>query len=365
MRHGPTNVAQDGTERRASPRPTGPHAVTHPLPPRLIIFSHPHIPTQTPHTQKISPGASIPSPLAYTHSREWNLLSWRHIRLSLSRPLSFLVLSLPRPPCRPLYPCLSRIRNTHTYLSRPRQMHQLHIHTCYITYPIDLKSPLFTFISHTTFLLNKVWPKNYFRVSTYIQHYKVIWRSTNANLHCMVPTMIFIPHCEFVYFYTIYKVSHNKEKRRASLSPSHTPLYAPFTYAHKTISRSSKSKPPENSRMFHLSLAIYAMTIIVFEAKARYVHWTSESTHYGHHLRLVVIIQSRAHRTTLYLLMTWLVDQLNAPRGTSSVASHYLTTIVPTCRLVSTLHLHSYKIHKIHSYKKQSWWWWCACHPAI
>ena len=25
----------------------------------------------------------------------------------------------------------------------------------------------------------------------------------NANLHCMVPTMIFIPHCEFVYFYTI------------------------------------------------------------------------------------------------------------------------------------------------------------------
>ena len=244
-------------------------------------------------------------------------------------------------------------------------MHQLHIHTCYITYPIDLKSHLFTFISHTTFLLNKVWPKNYFRVSTYIQHYKVIWRSTNANLHCMVPTMIFIPHCEFVYFYTIYKVSHNKEKRRASLSPSHTPLYAPFTYAHKTISRSSKSKPPENSRMFHLSLAIYAMTIIVFEAKARYIHWTSESTHYGHHLCLVVIIQSRAHRTTLYLLKTWLVDQLNAPRGTSSVASHYLTTIVPTCRLVSTLHLHSYKIHKIHSYKKQSWWWWCACHPAI
>ena len=131
-----------------------------------------------------------------------------------------------------------------------------------------------------------------------------------------------------------------------------SPLYAPFTYAHKTISKSSKSKPPENSRMFHLSLAIYAMTIIVFEAKARYIHWTSESTHYGHHLCLVVIMQSRAHRTTLYLLMTWLVDQLNAPCGTSSLASHYLTTIVPTCRLVSTLHLHSYKIHKIHSYKK-------------
>ena len=103
------------------------------------------------------------------------------IFVSLSRPLSFLVLSLPRPcPRRPLYPCLSRIRNTHTYLSRPCQIHQLHIHTCYITYPIDLKSPLFMFISHTTFLLNKVWPKKYFRISTYIQHYKVIWRSMNA-----------------------------------------------------------------------------------------------------------------------------------------------------------------------------------------
>ena len=121
----------------------------------------------------------------------------------------------------------------------------------------------------------------------------------------------------------------------------------------QTISRSSKSKPPTHSRMFHLSLAIYTVTIIVFGAKARYVHWTSESTHYGHHLCFVVIIQSRAHRTTLYLLKTRLVDQLNAPRGTSSVASHYLTTIVPTCRLVSTLHLHSYKIHKIHSYKNR------------
>ena len=96
--------------------------------------------------------------------------------------------------------------------------------------------------------------------------------------------------------------------------------------------------------MFHLSRAIYIVTIIVFEAKARYAHWTSESTHYGHHLRFVVIIQSWAHRIALYLLKTRLVDQLNAPHGTSSVASHYLTTIGPTCRLVSTLlHLHSYK----------------------
>ena len=86
--------------------------------------------------------------------------------------------------------------------------------------------------------------------------------------------------------------------------------------------------------MFHLSLAIYAMTIIVFEAKARYVHWTSESTHYGHHLRFVVIIQSRAHRTAQYLLKTRLVDQLNTPCGTSSVASRYLTTIGTTYRRV-------------------------------
>ena len=53
------------------------------------------------------------------------------------------------------------------------------------------------------------------------------------RLHCMVPTMIFIPHCEFVYFYNIYKVSHNKEKKEhLSLHRTH-PLYAPFTYAHK------------------------------------------------------------------------------------------------------------------------------------
>ena len=77
--------------------------------------------------------------------------------LCLCRPVSFLVLPLPHPhaPLWPLCPCLSRIRNTHTYLCRPCQMHQLHIHTCYITSPIDLKSPLLMFILHTTFLLNK------------------------------------------------------------------------------------------------------------------------------------------------------------------------------------------------------------------
>ena len=82
-----------------------------------------------------------------------------------------------------------------------------------------------------------------------------MWRSMNINLHCMVPTM-----------------KRNEEHLSLQRIP---PLYAPFTYAHKTISRSSKSKPPENSRVFHLSLAIYAMTIIVFEAKPRYIHQTS------------------------------------------------------------------------------------------
>ena len=107
------------------------------------------------------------------------------------------------------------------------------------------------------------------------------------RLHCMVPPMIFIPHYEFLYFYTIYKVIHNKEKRRASRI---TPPLRPFQVRTQTISGSSKSKPPAHSCMFHLSLAIYTVTIILFGVKARYVHWTSESTHYGHHLCLVVII---------------------------------------------------------------------------
>ena len=53
------------------------------------------------------------------------------------------------------------------------------------------------------------------------------------RLHFMVPTMIFIPHCEFVYFYTIYKVSHNKEKTKSISLHRIPPLYAPSTYAHK------------------------------------------------------------------------------------------------------------------------------------
>ena len=176
------------------------------------------------------------------------------------------------------------------------------------------------------------------------------------RLHCTVPTMIFIPHCEFVFLILYIKlVIIKRNEEHLSLHRIPPPSMPLFTYARKLSPGPLKVSPPAHSRMFHLSLVIYTMTIIVFETKAWYVHWTSESTHHGHHLHFVVIIQSWAHRTTLYLLMTWLVDQLNAPRGTSSVASHYLTTIEPTSRLVSTLH----------SYKKQSWRWWCACHPAI
>ena len=137
------------------------------------------------------------------------------------------------------------------------------------------------------------------------------------------------------YIFILYMKLVIIERNKEHLSPSHTPPLRPFHVRTQTISRSSKSKPPTHSRMFHLSLAIYTVTIIVFEAKARYIHWTSEFTHYSHHLRFVVIIQSRAHRTALYLLKTWLVDQLNTPRGTSSVASHYLTTIVPTWHVTS------------------------------
>ena len=132
MRHGPTNVAQDGTERRASPRPTGPHAVTHPLPPGLVIFSHPHIPIQTPHKKISSCFYPLP-PCIYTLKG----ISRRDIIfISFSLDHSHFSCYLSHAPRRPLYPCLSRIRNTHKYLSRPCQMHQLHIHTCYITYPL-------------------------------------------------------------------------------------------------------------------------------------------------------------------------------------------------------------------------------------
>ena len=116
MRHGPTNVVQDGTEQRASPRPTGPHAVTHPLHPGLVIFSHPHIPTQTPH-KKISPRASIPSPLAYTHSRaSLTVTSCLCLSLDLSH-FSCYLSHTPPPPADPsIHASLEYVIHTHTSL---------------------------------------------------------------------------------------------------------------------------------------------------------------------------------------------------------------------------------------------------------
>ena len=149
--------------RRSEPN-EGPHLDPpdltrwHTLCPHVSLSSHTHTYQHKHHTHiKFLLVPLFPPPL-HIHT-QGNGISCRDvIFVSLSLDHSHFSCYLSHAPRRPLYPCLSRIRNTHTYLSRPRQMHQLHIHTCYITYPIDLKSPLFTFISHTTFLLNKVWP---------------------------------------------------------------------------------------------------------------------------------------------------------------------------------------------------------------
>ena len=69
----------------------------HTLCPHVSLSSHTHTYQHKHHTQKIyAPGASIHSPL-HIHT-QGNLSPWCHIHLSLSRPLSFLVLSLPRRP---------------------------------------------------------------------------------------------------------------------------------------------------------------------------------------------------------------------------------------------------------------------------
>ena len=115
MRHGPTNVAQDGTEQRVSPRPTGPHTVTHPLPPRLIIFSHPHIPTQTPHTQKHSPSASIP-PCIYTLKGMESLVVMSYSSLSLDHPHFSCYLSHAPPVGPSIHASIKYVIHTHTSL---------------------------------------------------------------------------------------------------------------------------------------------------------------------------------------------------------------------------------------------------------
>ena len=105
--------------RRTEPNegPHRPHAVTHPLPPRLIIFSHPHIPTQTPHTQKISPGASIPSPL-HIHT-QGNGISCRDvIFVSLSLDHSHFSCYLSHAPLvgPSIHASLEYVIHTHTSL---------------------------------------------------------------------------------------------------------------------------------------------------------------------------------------------------------------------------------------------------------
>ena len=151
--------------RRMEPN-EGPHLDSpdltrwHTLCPHVSLSSHTHTYQHKHHTQFFLLVPLSPPPL-HIHTQGKGISRHDIIFVSLSRPLSFLVLSLPCPPAGPsIHASLEYV--IHTHLSRPRQMHQLHIHTCYITYPIDLKSPLFTFISHKTSLLNKVWPKNIF-----------------------------------------------------------------------------------------------------------------------------------------------------------------------------------------------------------
>ena len=88
-----------------------------PSAPRLIIFSHPHIPTKTPHTQKNSPGASIPSPW-HIHT-QWNGISCRDvIFVSLSIDHSHFSCYLSHaPPVGPsIHASLEYVIHTHTSL---------------------------------------------------------------------------------------------------------------------------------------------------------------------------------------------------------------------------------------------------------
>ena len=222
-------------------------------------------------------------------------------------------------------------------------MHQLHIHTCYITYPIDLKSPLFTFISHTTFLLNKVWTKN---ILEFLHIYNI------TKLYGGVWTLICIAWCPQwylfrtvnLYIFILYTKLVIIKRNEEHLSLHHIPpLYAPFMYAHKLSPGPLKVSLQK----------IHACFIFL----SQYMQWRSlylkrkHDTYIGLQNPLITVTiyvywLLYSHGLTVQLCICSWHDQLNAPHGTSSVASHYLTTIVPTCWLVSTLHLHSYKIHK-------------------
>ena len=101
----------------------------HTLCPHVSLSSHTHTYQHKHHTHKKF--LLVPLfPPAYTHSREWNLSSWRHIRLSLSRPLSFLVPTPPPPAGPSIHASLEYIIHTHTSLGPTKYInthsHMLH-----------------------------------------------------------------------------------------------------------------------------------------------------------------------------------------------------------------------------------------------
>ena len=98
-----------------------------PSAPRLIIFSHPHIPTKTPHTKKNSPGASIPSPLAYAHSRE-SLAVTSYSSLSLDHSHFSCYLSHAPPVGPSIHASLEYVIHTHTSLGPAKYINYTFAH---------------------------------------------------------------------------------------------------------------------------------------------------------------------------------------------------------------------------------------------
>ena len=116
MRQGPTNVAQDVTEPRASPRPYGPHAVTHPLSLVLVIFSHPHIPTQTPHTKNIFSWCLYPLPPCIYTLKGISRRDIIFVSLSLDHSHFSCYLSHAPPVGPSIHASLEYVIHTHTSL---------------------------------------------------------------------------------------------------------------------------------------------------------------------------------------------------------------------------------------------------------
>ena len=118
------------------------------------------------------------------------------------------------------------------------------------------------------------------------------------RLHCMVPTMIFIPHCEFVYFYTIYKVSHNKEKRRASLSPLRPPPIRPFHVCTQTASTQHSHK-----HMHPRTHATLTRTHAATHARNTHTHARNTHTHACMHTPVHHTTNTHSHAQVLNLHM--------------------------------------------------------------